>query len=35
MTTRLSDRYRRWFEYEKEMHEKVLASLNGVKAESH
>ena len=34
MTTLLSDRYRRWFEYEKKMHEKVLASLNGVKAES-
>jgi len=29
------ERYRRWFAYEKEMHEKVLASLNDVKAELH
>jgi uncharacterized damage-inducible protein DinB len=28
--TSLSDRYRRWFEYEKESHAKVLASLEAV-----
>lgn len=33
MTTCMSDRYRRWFEYEKEMHEKVLASLESVDVE--
>jgi len=30
MPTNLSERYRRWFEYEKDAHEKVLASLNSV-----
>ena len=29
------DRYRRWFAYEKEMHEKVLGSLRGVNPELH
>src|SRR5712691_10027012 len=33
MATLLSDRYRRWFAYEREMHEKVLSSLNGVSSE--
>jgi uncharacterized damage-inducible protein DinB len=32
MTTDLADRYRRWFEYEKDSHEKVLASLTAVPA---
>jgi uncharacterized damage-inducible protein DinB len=30
MATNIADRYRRWFEYEKDAHEKVLASLNSV-----
>jgi len=30
MATNLSERYRRWFEYEKDAHEKVLASLRSV-----
>lgn len=28
-----ADRYRRWFEYEKDSHQKVLASLNAVRGE--
>ncbi|MGH9906988.1 MAG: DinB family protein [Pyrinomonadaceae bacterium] len=28
-----TDRYRRWFEYEKDSHQKVLASLNAVSGE--
>src|SRR2546421_879665 len=34
MATFLVDHYRRWFAYEKEMHEKVLASLDAVSSES-
>lgn len=30
MNTSLSDRFRRWFEYEKDSHAKVLASLDAV-----
>jgi uncharacterized damage-inducible protein DinB len=30
MTTYMADRYRRWFEYEKDAHQKVLTSLNAV-----
>jgi uncharacterized damage-inducible protein DinB len=33
MSTTLTDRYRRWFEYEKDSHAKVLASLHTVPAE--
>lgn len=33
MTTHLIDRYRRWFEYEKEVHQKVLASYTTVPPE--
>ena len=33
MATLLSDRYRRWFAYEKEMHAKVLSSLHAVSSE--
>lgn len=32
-TTNIADRYRRWFEYEKDAHGKVLASLHNVAAE--
>lgn len=32
MATNLAERYRRWFEYEKDAHEKVLASLRSVPA---
>ena len=32
MATNLLERYRRWFEYEKDAHEKVLASLHSVPA---
>ena len=33
MTTILIDRYRRWFEYEKDVHQKVLASYETVPVE--
>lgn len=33
MTTQLVDRYRRWFEYEKEVHQKVLTSFATVPPE--
>jgi uncharacterized damage-inducible protein DinB len=33
MSNPISDRYRRWFEYEKDAHAKVLASLGTVTAE--
>src|SRR5438128_1909868 len=33
MASLLLDRYRRWFDYEKDIHAKVLASLNAVPAE--
>ena len=33
MTTNLIDRYRRWFEYEKDVHQKVLASYETVPVE--
>jgi uncharacterized damage-inducible protein DinB len=32
VATTLADRYRRWFEYEKDSHQKVLASLEAVPA---
>lgn len=32
MTSSMPDRFRRWFEYEKDSHAKVLASLNAVPA---
>src|SRR3989442_8205145 len=35
METSMVERYRRWFAYEKEMHEKVLTSLNGVDTKLH
>jgi hypothetical protein len=33
MSEELIDRYRRWFEYEKDSHAKTLASLNAVSAD--
>ena len=35
MSDAISDRYRRWFEYETDAHQKVLASLATVPAEQH
>lgn len=33
MTTPLADRYRRWFDYERDSHAKTLASINAVPVE--